>query len=154
MRIPARAAGPLIALTIAAASFGCVAPAAYAGDATATVASDGGNHIVVDINLHDDADGSGSGSKADSPSTDEGDSKAAGEAEEAKEDESKGKRERTWEDIPGPQLWAVFAFAVMAAIIGGIIGVLAGDIMLSLLFGSIGFMAVFFLGETICGLYL
>lgn len=28
------------------------------------------------------------------------------------------------------------------------------DIMLSLLFGSIGFMAVFFLGETICGLYL
>lgn len=114
----------------------------------------GGNHIVVDINLHDDADGSGSGSKADSPSTDEGDSKTAGEAEEAKEDESKGKRERTWEDIPGPQLWAVFAFAVMAAIIGGIIGVLAGDIMLSLLFGSIGFMAVFFLGETICGLYL
>lgn len=86
MRIPARAAGPLIALTIAAASFGCVAPAAYAGDATATVASDGGNHIVVDINLHDDADGSGSGSKADSPSTDEGDSKAAGEAEEAKEE--------------------------------------------------------------------
>lgn len=96
MRIPARAAGPLIALTIAAASFGCVAPAAYAEDATATVASDGGNHIVVDINLHDDADGSGSGSEADSPSTDEGDSKAAGEAEEAKKDESKGKREKTW----------------------------------------------------------
>lgn len=97
MRIPARAAGPLIALTIAAASFGCVVPAAYAGDATATVASDGGGHIVVDINLHDDADGSGSGSKADSPSTDEGDSKTAGEAEEAKEDESK---DSTGIDLP------------------------------------------------------
>lgn len=34
MRIPARAAGPLIAMAIAAASFGCIAPAAYAENAT------------------------------------------------------------------------------------------------------------------------
>lgn len=35
MRIPARAAGPLVAMAIAAASFGCIAPAAYAENATA-----------------------------------------------------------------------------------------------------------------------
>ena len=34
MRIPARAAGPLVAMAIAAASFGCLAPAAYAENAT------------------------------------------------------------------------------------------------------------------------
>lgn len=34
MRIPARAAGPLVAMAIAAASFGCIAPAAYAENAT------------------------------------------------------------------------------------------------------------------------
>ena len=39
MGIPARAVGPLIALTIAAASFGCIAPPAYAEDATAAVVS-------------------------------------------------------------------------------------------------------------------
>lgn len=33
MRIPARAAGPLVAMAIAAASFGCIAPAAYAENA-------------------------------------------------------------------------------------------------------------------------
>ena len=40
MRIPARAAGPLVAMAIAAASFGCIAPAAYAENATAAVISD------------------------------------------------------------------------------------------------------------------
>lgn len=35
MRIPERAAGPLVAMAIAAASFGCIAPAAYAENATA-----------------------------------------------------------------------------------------------------------------------
>lgn len=34
MRIPARAAGPLVDMAIAAASFGCIAPAAYAENAT------------------------------------------------------------------------------------------------------------------------
>lgn len=34
MRIPARAAGLLVAMAIAAASFGCIAPAAYAENAT------------------------------------------------------------------------------------------------------------------------
>lgn len=34
MRIPARAAGALVAMAIAAASFGCIAPAAYAENAT------------------------------------------------------------------------------------------------------------------------
>lgn len=34
MRIPARAAGPLVAMAIAATSFGCIAPAAYAENAT------------------------------------------------------------------------------------------------------------------------
>lgn len=33
MRIPARAAGPLVAMAMAAASFGCIAPAAYAENA-------------------------------------------------------------------------------------------------------------------------
>lgn len=36
MRIPARAAGPLVAMAIAAASFGCIAPAAYAENAAET----------------------------------------------------------------------------------------------------------------------
>lgn len=34
MRIPARAAGPPVAMAIAIASFGCIAPAAYAENAT------------------------------------------------------------------------------------------------------------------------
>lgn len=33
MRIPARALKPLVAMAIAAASFGCIAPAAYAENA-------------------------------------------------------------------------------------------------------------------------
>lgn len=34
MRVPARALKPLVAMAIAAASFGCIAPAAYAENAT------------------------------------------------------------------------------------------------------------------------
>lgn len=49
MRIPARAAGPLVAMAIAAASFGCIAPAAYAENANAAVISDDGDHVVVDV---------------------------------------------------------------------------------------------------------
>lgn len=55
MRIPARAAGPLVAMAIAAASFGCIAPAAYAENATAAVISDDGGHVVVDVDLNGSA---------------------------------------------------------------------------------------------------
>lgn len=48
MRIPARALKPLVAMAIAAASFGCIAPAAYAENAAAAVISDDGGHVVVD----------------------------------------------------------------------------------------------------------
>lgn len=48
MGIPARAARPLVALAIAAASLGCIAHPAYAENATAAVVSDDGSHIVVD----------------------------------------------------------------------------------------------------------
>ena len=51
MRIPARALKPLVAMAIAAASFGCIAPAAYAENATAAVISDDGGHVVVDVDL-------------------------------------------------------------------------------------------------------
>lgn len=51
MRIPARALKPLVAMTIAAASFGCIAPAAYAENAAAAVISDDGDHVVVDVDL-------------------------------------------------------------------------------------------------------
>lgn len=55
MRIPARAAGPLVAMAIAIASFGCIAPAAYAENATAAVISDDGDHVVVDVDLNGSA---------------------------------------------------------------------------------------------------
>lgn len=55
MRIPARALKPLVAMTIAAASFGCIAPAAYAENATAAVISDDGDHVVVDVDLNGSA---------------------------------------------------------------------------------------------------
>lgn len=51
MRIPARALKPLAAMAIAAASFGCIAPAAYAENATAAVISDDGGHVVVDVDV-------------------------------------------------------------------------------------------------------
>ena len=151
MKIPASAVRPLVVLAVAAASVGCIVPA-YAEDATATVTSDGSNHIVVDINLHDDTDNSGSDSKSDSSSTDENESKTTGEAKDKKEDELKGKWwEKACGDIPASSFLIVLGFAVLAAFIGGIIGVLAeGDIGLILLFGSIGFTIVFLLGEIIC----
>lgn len=55
MRIPARALKPLVAMAIAAASFGCIAPAAYAENATAAVISDDGDHVVVDVDLNGSA---------------------------------------------------------------------------------------------------
>lgn len=151
MRIPAAAVEPLVVLAVATASFGCIAPA-YAQDAAATVTSDGGNHIVVDINLHDDTDCSGSDSKSDSSSTDENDSESKGEAKDKKEDELKAKWwEKACGDIPASSFLIALGFAVLAAIIGGIIGFLAeGDIGLILLFGGIGFTIVLLLGEMIC----
>lgn len=50
MRIPSRALKPLVAMAIAAASFGGIAPAAYAENAAAVISDDGG-HVVVDIDL-------------------------------------------------------------------------------------------------------
>lgn len=55
MRIPARALKPLVGMAIAAASFGCIAPAAYAENATAAVISDDGGHVVVDVDLNGSA---------------------------------------------------------------------------------------------------
>lgn len=55
MGIPARAARPLVALAIAAASLGCIAHPAYAENATAAVVSDDGSHIVVDVDLNGEA---------------------------------------------------------------------------------------------------
>lgn len=55
MRVPARALKPLVAMAIAAASFGCIAPAAYAENATAAVISDDGDHVVVDVDLNGSA---------------------------------------------------------------------------------------------------
>lgn len=55
MRIPARALKPLAAMAIAAASFGCIAPAACAENATAAVISDDGGHVVVDVDLNGSA---------------------------------------------------------------------------------------------------
>lgn len=40
---------------IAAASFGCIAPAAYAENANAAVISDDGDHVVVDVDLNGSA---------------------------------------------------------------------------------------------------
>lgn len=150
MKIPASVVRPLVVLAVAAASVGCIAPA-YAEDATATVTSDDSNHIVVDINLHDDADSSVSGSKVTSSSTDENDSKTTNEAKDRKEDELKGKWwEKACGDIPASSFLIVLGFAVLAAFIGGIIGVLAeGDLGIILLFGSIGFTIVLLLGEII-----
>lgn len=47
MRIPARAAGPLVAMAIAAASFGCIAPAAYAENATAAVTTEKQRELYI-----------------------------------------------------------------------------------------------------------
>lgn len=60
MGIPARAARPLVALAIDAASLGCIAHPAYAENATAAVVFDDGSHIVVDVDLNGGASDVGS----------------------------------------------------------------------------------------------
>lgn len=42
-------------MAIAIASFSCIAPAAYAENATAAVISDDGGHVVVDVDLNGSA---------------------------------------------------------------------------------------------------
>lgn len=121
MRSSATAVKLLVALAIAAASLGCIA-SAYAEDAAATVTSDDGNHIIVDINLHDNADDFDAGSKENSSSTDEKDPETAREAEGTKEDESKGRHEKTWRDISTSTYVLIF---ISAASLGAM-GVLAG----------------------------
>ena len=149
MRIPAAAVKLLAVLTVATASFGSIAPA-YAEDATATVTSDDSNHIIIDIDLHDDADSSVSGSKATSSSTDENDSKTTGEAKDTKEDELKDKwLTEIWEDMPMSSFLIVVGFAVLAAIIGGIFGAFAGDMGVSYIFCFGSFTIALILGTLI-----
>lgn len=82
MRIPARAAGPLVAMAIAAASFGCIAPAAYAENATAAVISDDGGHVVVDVDLNGSAPVGDATEQADMKSS-QGESVSDAEPDEA-----------------------------------------------------------------------
>lgn len=81
MRIPARAAGPLVAMAIAAASFGCIAPAAYAENATAAVISDDGGH-VVDVDLNGSAP-VGDATEQDDMKSSQGESVSDAEPDEA-----------------------------------------------------------------------
>lgn len=82
MRIPARAAGPLVAMAIAIASFGCIAPAAYAENATAAVISDDGGHVVVDVDLNGSAPVGDATEQADMKSS-QGESVSNAEPDEA-----------------------------------------------------------------------
>ena len=90
MRIPARAAGPLVAMAIAAASFGCIAPAAYAENIarvtgagrTAAVISDDGDHVVVDVDLNGSAPVGDATEQADMKSS-QGESVSDAEPDEA-----------------------------------------------------------------------
>lgn len=60
MKLPAAAVRPLVALAVVAVSIGCIAPRADAENATATVVSDEGNHVVVDVDLNGGASDVGS----------------------------------------------------------------------------------------------
>ena len=82
MRIPARALKPLVAMAIAAASFGCIAPAAYAENATAAVISDDGGHVVVDVDLNGSAPVGDATEQADMKSS-QGESVSDAEPDEA-----------------------------------------------------------------------
>ena len=52
MRVPAGVLTPLVVLAVAAASVGCISPAAYAEDTSVSVTSDSSNHVVVDVDLN------------------------------------------------------------------------------------------------------
>ena len=68
MKLPAAAVRPLVALAVVAASIGCIAPPAYAENATAAVVSADGNHVVVDVDLNGDASDVGSDDQSESVS--------------------------------------------------------------------------------------
>lgn len=82
MRIPARALKPLVAMATAAASLGCIAPAAYAENATAAVISDDGGHVVVDVDLNGSAPVGDATEQADMKSS-QGESVSGAEPDEA-----------------------------------------------------------------------
>lgn len=82
MRIPARVLKPLAAMAIAAASFGCIAAAAYAENATAAVISDDGGHVVVDVDLNGSAPVGDATEQADMKSS-QGESVSDAEPDEA-----------------------------------------------------------------------
>lgn len=82
MRIPARALKPLAAMAIAAASFGCIAPAAYAENAPVAVISDDGDHVVVDVDLNGSAPVGDATEQADMKSS-QGESVSDAEPDEA-----------------------------------------------------------------------
>lgn len=82
MRIPARALKPLVVMAIAAASFGCIAPAAYAENAAAAVISDDGGHVVVDVDLNGSAPVGDATEQADMKSS-QGESVSDAEPDEA-----------------------------------------------------------------------
>lgn len=52
MRVLARVLKPLVVLAVAAASVGCISPAAYAEDTSVSVTSDSSNYVVVDVDLN------------------------------------------------------------------------------------------------------
>lgn len=82
MRIPARGLKPLVAMAIAAASFGCIAPAAYAENATDAVISDDGDHVVVDVDMNGSAPVGDATEQADMKSS-QGESVSDAEPDEA-----------------------------------------------------------------------
>lgn len=82
MRVPARALKPLVAMAIAAASFGSLVPAAYAENATAAVISDDGDHVVVDVDLNGSAPVGDATEQADMKSS-QGESVSDAEPDEA-----------------------------------------------------------------------
>ena len=69
-------------MAIAAASFGCIAPAAYAENATAAVISDDGSHVVVDVDLNGSAPVGDATEQADMKSS-QGESVSDAEPDEA-----------------------------------------------------------------------
>lgn len=69
-------------MAIAAASFGCIAPAAYAENATAAVISDDGGHVVVDVDLNGSAPVGGATEQADMKSS-QGESVSDADPDEA-----------------------------------------------------------------------
>ena len=69
-------------MAIAAASFGCIAPAAYAENATAAVISDDGDHVVVDVDLNGSAPVGDATEQADMKSS-QGESVSDAEPDEA-----------------------------------------------------------------------